>query len=153
VAGLFLTLLGDPLFGFLVEVTSIASFLYHYGQLHSNGVDNLPIVRLSLLFDYACALFSIGVGLVYLSTSGDAQVMNDNFATDRAGACHAWVLLGVGEGTSLHDLSRFVAFLFGLHGLRHWVNPLGRLGSTLRDEWETGVGGQVNRAAILPIMP
>jgi hypothetical protein len=75
VAGLYLTQQGDPFFGFLVEVTSIASFLYHYGQLNSNGVNNLPIVRLSLLFDYACAFFSIGVGLVYLATSGGEQVM------------------------------------------------------------------------------
>jgi hypothetical protein len=69
-AGIYLAQNGDPYFGFLTEITAAASFSYHYGQLESNGVNNLPSVRLALLIDYILAFSSIGVAFFYLWTAG-----------------------------------------------------------------------------------
>uniref|UniRef100_A0A7S3LBK1 Uncharacterized protein n=1 Tax=Amphora coffeiformis TaxID=265554 RepID=A0A7S3LBK1_9STRA len=74
-AGAYLVQNGDFFFGTLTEITAVASFAYHYGQLESQGVNNLPSVRLSLLIDYILAFTSIGVALFYLATSGGDEVM------------------------------------------------------------------------------
>lgn len=74
-AGIFLAQDGDLLFGLLTEITAAASFAYHYGQLESKGVNNVPSVRLALLIDYALAFSSIGVAFFYLSTSGEEQIL------------------------------------------------------------------------------
>ena len=72
-AGAFLVQNGDLFFGALTEITAVASFVYHYGQLESQGVNNLPSVRLALLTDYILAFSSIGVALFYLATSGSGE--------------------------------------------------------------------------------
>ena len=72
-AGAYLVQNGDLLFGALTEITAVASFAYHYGQLESKGVNNLPNVRLALLVDYTLAFSSIGVALYYLTTSGSGE--------------------------------------------------------------------------------
>lgn len=74
-ACIYLAQNGDPLFGFLTELTSIASYAYHYGQLESKGVGNLPSVRLALLIDYILAFTSIGVAIYYLFSAGGDQVL------------------------------------------------------------------------------
>jgi len=66
VAGLILTFQGDYWFGFLTEITSVASFFYHYTQLEARGESKAPTVRLALLFDYILAIGSLTTASVYL---------------------------------------------------------------------------------------
>lgn len=73
VAGLLLTWEGDPLLGFIIDITAIASFNYHYNQLVATNETLAksqiqPVVKLSLLLDYAAASLSIGTALVYIFT-------------------------------------------------------------------------------------
>ena len=64
-AGLFLSIQGETILGFLLEVVSIGSFVYHYTQLQASSArDNN--VRLALFIDYTLAFTSIFVGLAYL---------------------------------------------------------------------------------------
>jgi len=65
-AGIVLTMQGDYWFGFMTEVTSIASFFYHYTQLEARGESKAPTVRLALLCDYICAFISLGTASIYL---------------------------------------------------------------------------------------
>ena len=74
-AGALLAQNGDLFLGVVTEITAVASFCYHYGQLESKGVNNLPSVRLALLIDYILAFFSIGIALFYLVTSGGNEIM------------------------------------------------------------------------------
>jgi hypothetical protein len=123
VAGILLAQNGDPLFGFLTEMTSIASYAYHYGQLESRGVSNLPTVRLALLIDYILAFTSIGVALFYLfSTGGEAALTvlpPSILALGTLGA--SWVFETGRRYMILHGLwhffSAYTGYLVGiLHG-------------------------------------
>lgn len=95
IAGFYLAQNGDPFLGLVTEVTAIASFAYHYYQLESRGVNNLPSVRLALLIDYICAFFSIGVALFYLVSTGGEQIMTvlppSILALSTLGASWIWV--------------------------------------------------------------
>lgn len=67
--GLYLGANGDLLLGPLVEVCSVASFIYHYTQLQTSNNRSViadKSVRLALLVDYVFALTSIFVGTIYL---------------------------------------------------------------------------------------
>ena len=64
--GFFLGMRGDILYGFLVEIVSIASFGYHYTQLQaSSNREKDSNVRLALMIDYFLALSAIFVGIGY----------------------------------------------------------------------------------------
>lgn len=74
-AGIILTIQGDYWFGFMTEITSIASFMYHYTQLEAEGETKSPAVRLALLFDYILAITSLSTATFYLLALGmDASV-------------------------------------------------------------------------------
>mmetsp|Transcript_15789 Transcript_15789/g.36221 ORF Transcript_15789/g.36221 Transcript_15789/m.36221 type:complete len:342 (+) Transcript_15789:89-1114(+) len=76
-AGILLTLQGDYWFGLLTEVTSVASFGYHYTQLEAQGQDKAAAVRLALMLDYVFALTSLATATVYLiglGWTGHAEV-------------------------------------------------------------------------------
>ena len=118
-AGIYLAQSGDLFFGGLTEITAIASFSYHYGQLESNGINGLPSVRLALLIDYILAFSSIGVALFYLATSGGDQILEVAppaiLSLSALGASWVWVkgkpymvLHGL-----WHFLSAYTGFLVG----------------------------------------
>ena len=66
--GVFLSMHGDALLGFLTEIVSIASFTYHYTQLQaSSNRERDSTVRLALMVDYCLAFTTIFVGLAYLA--------------------------------------------------------------------------------------
>lgn len=73
-AGTALIANGDPLFGFLTDITAIASFNYHYTQLEAYGDNKNAAVRLSLLLDYFLALLSIMVASYYVLTASQLPV-------------------------------------------------------------------------------
>eukprot|EP00536_Pseudo-nitzschia_multiseries_P015119 jgi/Psemu1/311741/fgenesh1_kg.823_\ len=67
IVGLFLCLRGDVLLGFLTDICSVASFVYHYTQLQQPyGRTQDSTVKLALLVDYFFAVTAILVGLAYL---------------------------------------------------------------------------------------
>lgn len=69
IVGLLIGTNGDPFFGFLVEISSIFSFGYHYAQLQASNdrsIQQDKAVRLALLLDYIVACSTILVGLGYV---------------------------------------------------------------------------------------
>ena len=114
-AGAYLVQNGDLFFGFLTEITAVASFAYHYGQLESKGENKLPSVRLALLIDYILAFTSIGVALFYLVTSGGEQILTvlPPAILSLAALGASWVWYGGTPYMILHGLWHFLSAYTG----------------------------------------
>ena len=88
-AGLVLSAQGELLLGFIMELVSVASFIYHYTQLDPDSRDG--DVRMALFIDYVLAFTSIFLGLGYLLMDGQLPGL-DFLASSVAGG--VFFLLG-----------------------------------------------------------
>ena len=120
VAGIALSVQGDLFYGALLELVSMASFLYHYTQLQEPGGQlEDGTVKAALLIDYCLALTSIFVGLVYIALDHQLPplegLISGGLAVVFLLACWIWEhgLTYIVLHSIWHILSAYTGFIVG----------------------------------------